>query len=99
MSTPSAPLLPAPQRTYADVRARIDGALGSGFGLPVAEAAGRLSGAEHAVWALDNLLACLAQERFHIWDQSFCSGDHGPRAIRNSRPTSSSAPTRTPSTR
>jgi len=81
-STPSTPLLSAPQRTYADVRARIDGALGSGIGLPVAEAAGRLTGTEHAVWALDNLLACLAQERFHIWDQNFCSGDHdGPRAI------------------
>jgi hypothetical protein len=84
MSTPSSPtpLLPAPQRTYADVRARIDGALGSGFGVPVDEAAGRLTGAEHAVWALDNLIACLAQDRFHIWDQSFCSGDYdGPRAI------------------
>jgi hypothetical protein len=76
------PLLADPQRTYAEVRARIDAVLGTGVGLSVAEAARLVRGADHAVWALDNLMACLAEDRLHIWDQSFCSGVYdGPRAI------------------
>lgn len=74
-------LLPAPVRTYDAVRARIDAALGEGRMSP-REAAALLHGADQAVWVLDNLLACLFEDRFHIWDQGFVQGDvDGPAAV------------------
>lgn len=64
-------LEPAPVRTYEEIRRAIDARLGSGVGVTAGEAAKQLSPSEHAVWALDNLLACLFDFRLHIWDQGF----------------------------
>jgi hypothetical protein len=69
-------------RDYAAVRDAIDAKLGDGIGMLAEAAAARLSNVEHAVWALDNLLACLFDARLHIWDQSFRTPAYdGARAI------------------
>lgn len=71
-----------PLRTYESVRERIDAKLGDGIGLGAGEAASRLAPDEHAVWVLDNLLGCLWDHRFHIWDQGFAGRDYdGPAAL------------------
>lgn len=73
---------------YHRIRDALDAELGAGDGLSVAEAAERIASlgadaqAAHAVWVLDNLLACLFDHRLHIWDQSFAQGDYpGPRVV------------------
>jgi hypothetical protein len=77
-------LEPAPVRSYEEVRQSIDAKLGTGVGMTAAGAVRQLTPAEHVVWALDNLLACLFDFRFHIWDQAFgpsSKGYDGPRVI------------------
>ncbi|HEY1813847.1 MAG TPA: hypothetical protein VGG74_15955 [Kofleriaceae bacterium] len=67
---------------YAAVRDAIDAKLGDGVGVLAEVAAVQLSNVEHAVWTLDNLLACLFDARLHIWDQSFRTPAYnGARAI------------------
>ncbi len=74
-------MLSKPERTYDAVRARIDAVLGAGH-VSAGVAAARLHGADQAVWALDNLLSCVFDDRFHIWDQGFVQADlDGPRLI------------------
>jgi hypothetical protein len=70
------------RRTYGEIRDAIDARLGDGIGMLAEVAAAKLSNVEHAVWALDNLLACLFDARLHIWDQNFRTPMYdGPRAI------------------
>ncbi len=74
-------MLSSPGRTYDAVRARIDAGLGGGQ-MSAGVAAALLHGADQAVWALDNLLSCVFDDRFHIWDQGFVQADlDGPRLI------------------
>lgn len=79
MLNPDSPSIRDPR----NLRERIDGKLGYGSGLSLAEARDLLSPAERAEWVLGECLVAMNDRRFHIWVQGWCVPESldGPAVI------------------